>query len=390
MKFFCFHLMPYLHLPLDYDARHKSAWVTLPNAYYDPALGAELYDRYLDELEYGATLGFDGICVNEHHQTAYGLMPAPNVIAGALARRTASVKIAIVGRALPLLANPLSVAEEFAMLDNITRGRIIAGFVRGIGAEYHSTGVNPTESRERFYEAHDLILRAWTEPGPFAFHGKYYQFNYVNVWPRTFQQPRPPIWIPSQGSQETAEWAAASSRRYTYLLSQTPAPQLAKMMQMYRDAAERSGYDPEPGQLGWSITTYVAETDAAAVREARAHIEAFMNKFIQMPIEMLLPPGYQSLASMRSISKAKAMLFKRTRTIESMIEEGTLLCGSPATVREQLAAHQDRSGFDLLLPMLQFGTLPSELTRKNMELFAREVIPFLRNRVPQRTMAHVV
>ena len=179
MKLYMMHLMPYADLDLDYDKTHNSAWITLPNSYYDPKKGAKLYNRYLDELEYADQLGFDGVCVNEHHQNAYGLMPQPGVMAGALARRTKNVKIAILGRALPLLNNPVTVAEEFAMIDNITEGRFIAGFVRGIGAEYHAWSSNPADSHERLHEAHDLIVRAWTEIGPFPFEGKHYQFEYV-------------------------------------------------------------------------------------------------------------------------------------------------------------------------------------------------------------------
>ena len=152
MKFFFFHLMPYADLDLDYDKKYDSAWVTLPNSYYDPKKGHLLYNRYLDELELAAELGFDGIGVNEHHQNAYGLMPIPGVMAGALARRTKDCKIAVLGRALPLLSAPLMVAEEYTMLDNITGGRLIAGFVRGIGAEYHAWGVNPAVSHDRFHE----------------------------------------------------------------------------------------------------------------------------------------------------------------------------------------------------------------------------------------------
>ena len=146
---------------MNFDEKYPSAWVTLPNTYFDRTKGHELYNRYLDELEFADQLGFDGLGVNEHHQNAYGLMPIPGVIAGALSRRTKG-KIAVLGRALPLLNNPLVVAEEFAMLDQITGGRLIAGFVRGIGSEYHSWGINPTESLARFQEAHDLITRAWT------------------------------------------------------------------------------------------------------------------------------------------------------------------------------------------------------------------------------------
>src|SRR5262249_47622542 len=134
MKFTCFHLMPYRPLDLEAARAYRSAWVVLPNRFYDPQLGAAEYDSYLDQLAYAEQLGFDAIGVNEHHQTAYGSMPAPNLIASALIQRTETIKIAILGRALPLVSNPINIAEEFAMLDVMSRGRIIAGFVRGIGA----------------------------------------------------------------------------------------------------------------------------------------------------------------------------------------------------------------------------------------------------------------
>jgi len=377
MKFYMMHLMPYADLDLDYDKTHNSAWITLPNSYYDPKKGAKLYNRYLDELEYADQLGFDGVCVNEHHQNAYGLMPQPGVMAGALARRTKKVKIAILGRALPLLNNPVTVAEEFAMVDNITEGRFIAGFVRGIGAEYHAWSSNPADSHERFHEAHDLILRAWTETGPFAFEGKHYQFEYVNLWPRPYQSPRPPIWIPSQGSSETIEWASHPDRRYTYLQTFTPVAMLAKYMQMYKDMAAEHGYEATEDQLGWSVPLYVAETDEIARREAAPHIENFLNKFLRMPKEMLLPPGYLSLKSMLGVMKAKSSIGTR-QTIDDVIDKGMFICGSPETVRQRLAQYQGEIGFGHLLTLLQFGTLPAELTRKNMELYATEVMPWLR------------
>jgi alkanesulfonate monooxygenase SsuD/methylene tetrahydromethanopterin reductase-like flavin-dependent oxidoreductase (luciferase family) len=379
MKFFCFHLMPYADLDLDYAKKYNSAWVTLPNSYYDPKKGHALYNRYLDELEYAETVGFDGICVNEHHSNAYGLMPIPGVMAGALARRTNRVKIAVLGRALPLLNNPLTVAEEFAMIDTITAGRLIAGFVRGIGAEYHSWGVNPAESHDRFHEAHDLILRGWTETGPFAFEGKYYHFNYVNVWPRPYQQPHPPIWIPSQGSRETIEWAVHPSRKYTYLQTFSPVSALARYMQMYRDEAEKQGYTASPAQLGWSVPTYVAETDEQAHREAKPHVENFFNRFLRMPPEMLLPPGYLSLASMKGVMKAKGAMTGGEQTIDGLMEKGIFMCGSVDTIVQKFEEYQKQIGFGNLLVALQFGTLPHDLTMKSMKLFGEKVIPRLRH-----------
>src|SRR5262249_17835424 len=152
---FNFHLMPWPHLPVDYEG---PAWVRCPNSHYDGRQGADLYNRYLDELVLAEELGFDGVVVNEHHANAYGNMPSPNLVASILARQTSKVKIAVVGNALPLYNPPIRVAEEFAMIDVISRGRLIAGMVVGGGPEYYSNGLNPSYARERFAEAHDLIV----------------------------------------------------------------------------------------------------------------------------------------------------------------------------------------------------------------------------------------
>src|SRR5579864_5582624 len=237
MKFAFFHLMPYRPLDFEERAKHRSAWVVLPNRLYDPQKGAEEYQAYLEQLAYAEPLGFDIIAVNEHHQTAYGMMPAPNLIASALIQRTKKAKIAILGRALPLVGNPIGIAEEFAMLDNLSKGRIITGFVRGIGTEYHATGINPVFSHERFQEAHDLIVAAWTRPGPFEFEGDHFNFRYVNLWPRPFQRPHPPIWIPSQGSSETIKWAAAPDRKYPFLVTFSAADLVVRYLNMYREQA---------------------------------------------------------------------------------------------------------------------------------------------------------
>jgi alkanesulfonate monooxygenase SsuD/methylene tetrahydromethanopterin reductase-like flavin-dependent oxidoreductase (luciferase family) len=339
----------------------------------------------LDELEYADRLGFDGVVLNEHHQNAYGLMPSPGVLAGALSRSVKRAKIAILGRALPLLNNPLNIAEEYAMLDNLTRGRFIAGFVRGIGAEYHSTGVNPTESQERFLEAHDLIIRAWTEPGPFRHIGRYYQFEYVNPWPRPYQNPHPPIWIPSQGSSTTIRWAA--QMRYTYCQTLSPIAAVARFFQLYRDEAEKAGYQASPDQLAWSNSIYVGDTDAKAMAEAKPHLEALANRFLKMPTEMLLPPGYTSNDSLKRIRAVKVS--GKPQTAEELVRAGVVIVGSPNTVREKLAEYQDLAGFNNSLTKTQFGTLPAEMTRANTAAVAEEILPFFRDRVPHGAKATV-
>lgn len=383
MKIFNFHLMPYRHVDLDAVGRNGSAWVTFPNSYYDPKQGAELYHEYLDQMEMADRLGFDGVCLNEHHQTPYGMMPIPGLLAGALARSVKRAKVAILGRALPLLNNPLVVAEEYAMLDNLTRGRFIAGFVRGIGAEYHAMGINPAESQQRFAEAHDLIIRAWTEPGPFVYSSKYYNFNYVNPWPRPYQTPHPPIWVPSQGSSSTIKWAAKN--RYTYAQTLSPIASVAKFFQMYRDEAEKAGYTASPDQLAWSNTIYVAETDEQAMREAKPHLEALVNRLLFMPIEMLLPPGYTNFESMDRIRQAK--IVGKPQSIEDLVKAGVVIIGSPNTVREKLAEYQDLAGFNTSLTKTQFGTMPHDMVKANMEAIAQEILPAFRDRLPQGKQA---
>ena len=200
MQIFMFHLMPWAHLP---DSHQGPAWVTCSNRYYDGVRGGALYNRYLDELIRAEHLGFDGVCVNEHHQNAYGTMPSPNLMGAILPRQTKGVKIAVIGNALPLYNPVTRVAEEFAMIDVISGDRLIAGLVVGGGPEYYSFSMNPTNARAMFQEGMDLVLRAWTEPGPFEHYGEFWKLKYVNPWPRPIQKPHPTIWIPGAGSLET-------------------------------------------------------------------------------------------------------------------------------------------------------------------------------------------
>ena len=381
MKFTCFHLMPYRPLDLKAAAEHRSAWVVLPNSFYDPKKGAAEYDSYLDQLSYAEKLGFDVIGVNEHHQTAYGMIPAPNLIASALIQRTKTAKIAVLGRALPIVGNPINIAEEFAMLDVLSKGRLIAGFVRGIGAEYHSTGVNPAFSHERFHEAHDLIIKAWTTVGPFEFEGNHFRNRYVNLWPRPYQTPHPPVWIPSMGSRETIEWASAPERKYPFLVTFSAEAAVVRYLNMYKETAQSMhGYAATGSQLGWAVPLYVADTDERAKQEAKAGIESLFNNFLPMPWEMLLPPGYTSNASLKATMKIRTSLGSRARnqTIDELMGNGTAVIGSPRTVLEKIERVRDQTGLENLIVMPQFGVMPDEFAKRNMELFASEVMPKLR------------
>ncbi|HXQ51895.1 MAG TPA: LLM class flavin-dependent oxidoreductase [Stellaceae bacterium] len=380
MKLLSFHLMPYRHLDFEAAAKHRSAWVVLPNSLYDPVLGADEYQSHIDFLVHSESLGFDGLGVNEHHQTAYGMMPAPNLIASTLIARTKTAKIAILGRALPLTNNPIFIAEEFAMLDNLSRGRIIAGFVRGIGAEYHSSGTNPYFSHERFHEAHDLIVKAWTEPGPFNFDGQHFNNRYVNLWPRPYQKPHLPIWIPSQGSSETVVWASHPDRKYPFLVTFSPGELVTRYLNSYRDQARKYGYEPSGDQLGWATPIYVADTDERAREESKRGLETLFNNYLRMTSEMLIPPGYTSLSSTKAFFKMRQNYATRDSymTAENLVSGGTAVVGSPKTVRAAIEALREKTGFNILIGMFQFGVLSDELARRSIELFHTDVMPHLK------------
>jgi len=163
MKINWFHLMPYRWLPEDFRERYRSVWVDIPGELWNSEKGHYLYNEYLDELEFADRSGFDGICVNEHHANAYGLMPSPNIMAACLARRTSRANLVVLGDSLALYNPPLRVAEEFAMLDCISGGRLVAGFPVGSSMDTNfAYGATPATLRERYREAHDLIIKAWT------------------------------------------------------------------------------------------------------------------------------------------------------------------------------------------------------------------------------------
>src|SRR6266436_4521869 len=178
----------------------------VPPAAYDPDAGAQAYQGMVDRMQYVEELSFDWVSVSEHHYSPRILTPSTAVSASYMAARSKKIKIAVLG---PIVSqsNPVQVAEELAMLDDLAQGRLVVGLLRGTTNEYLTFGLNPAEARERTTEGMELILKAWTEPQPFGWQGRHYQYRTVSVWPRPLQQPQPPTY--SLGtSRESCEFAA--------------------------------------------------------------------------------------------------------------------------------------------------------------------------------------
>jgi alkanesulfonate monooxygenase SsuD/methylene tetrahydromethanopterin reductase-like flavin-dependent oxidoreductase (luciferase family) len=386
VKLLWFHLMPYTDLPDDFKQRHPSVWVDIDPKLFDPVKGHRMYNEFMDELECAAEAGFDGICVNEHHQNGYGLMPSPNLIASALARRTRDAALCVMGNSLALYNPPVRVAEEFAMLDCISGGRLIAGFPVGTPMDTcYAYGMNPSQLRERYHEAHDLIVKAWSEPAPFVWNGRYSQLRYVNPWPRPVQKPHPPIWIPGGGSVETWQWCAELDYVYAYL-SYFGYQAGQATMNGFWEEMKRLGKDRNPFRAGFLQFVGVAESRQEAMELYREPAEYFYNRCLHVDARYAAPPGYASEATIRSrvVSQVLQAAVRSSDKeafgpppFEEIVSKGYVIIGSPDEVAEQLREVALSLNVGQLMLLLQYGNMSRDLTLYNTELFAKKVKPQL-------------
>ncbi len=387
MKFTWFNLMPWPHLPEDFREKHRSVWVDIDSRLYDPAVGNRVYHEYMDQLEYADTLGFDAMGVNEHHQNAYGLMPSPNIIAGGLARRTSRSAIAVIGNSIALYNPPIRVAEEFAMLDVISGGRLLAGFPVGTPMDTNFCyGQIPALTREKYYEAHELIMRAWHEPDPFAFDGKFNQLRYVNCWPRPIQKPNPPVFIPGGGSIETWDFCVKNDYNYSYL-SYSGYKAAKALMDGYWETVAAAGKDESPYRAGFAQVVCVADTDAEAERLYSEHVLYFYNRCLHVNLGFSDPPGYRTVKTIQAGKlnqfRAENQAMFTNLTWKDLVDGGFIIAGSPDTVRERMEFMAKSLRLGTLFLLFQIGNLPDDKVRHSTKLFAEKVMPALRDIWPE-------
>ena len=295
VRFNFMHFLPYVHLPENHK-EFKSLWVDFSNKYYDPKRGHALYQRYLSELVLADRLGFDAIVVNEHHNTAYSMMAAPNLIASAIIPQTRNAKICVWGTP-PNLEYPNRLAEEYAMLDVMSEGRLEVAFPLGTGMEYWANPINPTTARERHRELIAIILQAWTQDGPTKFFGEFYTYRFLNPWPRPYQKPHPPCYIVGTGSPETVELAAELGFGYSSVF--VTKQRALELNRKLRERASSYGRTIRPDQLPLGVITYVAETKEKAEDEGIEHIRYFFEDALRTTPEFLAPPGYLSVEQLK-------------------------------------------------------------------------------------------
>ena len=296
MKVITFNGMYHRELPEDFDQKYKSVWVTAPRTLLDPSKTHEMYNDYLDQLEYAVDLGYDAVAVNEHHSNLMGLSPSPSLWGSVLARKVRNTNTAVVlmGPSIALYNPPLRVAEELAVIDNVSGGKLIVGFPLGTSMDGNYVyGVNPSELRERYHEAHDFITKAWTSEETFSWNGKYNQLRFVNQWPRPVQSPHPPIWIPGSGSLETMDFAIKNN--YAYSIASYYGHRFAKkIMNTFWEKAKEIDGNMNPYRTAIAQIICVSETDEQAKNDYEEHVRYFLEKSMHVDPRYADAPGYRS------------------------------------------------------------------------------------------------
>jgi len=363
--------------------------LTVSNESFDPIMAAGLYNRYLDEKIYAEEMGFDGLMLNEHHNTAFCMGGAMNVEASILARITKRAKIVLLGNILPIWDDPLWLVEQLSMIDMISHGRLVSGWVRGTGRESVAHNIEPHYNWERFQEAHEFIVKAWTTPGPFRWEGKHYNYRHVNPWAKPYQKPHPPVWLPGVVSRDSLMWAA--KQRIPYIMLATEMEPTKQAFQLYHDTAVEEGYESGPQNLGYLWKVHVDETEELAEATGRKYVQGPSNPFLAGNEGTVNPAlvNLPGLTSRRRVLPTQAVATAARgggggvagvlgRPYEQQIADRTIICGTPKTVIPKI-----REVLEYVRPGSIFfwdgdGAMTHDDAMRSLRLMGEEVIPAVR------------
>ena len=338
----------------------------LPGSYYSGEDAVRSMATAFEQFRCADEFGFDWVTVAEHHYSAISLSPNPMVMAGALCQVVRRAKIAVLGPTIPIL-NPVRVAEELAMIDIMSGGRLIAGMMRGTPNEYVTYNINPSESRERFAEAVHLIRRAWSDPKPFGWLGRYYQYRTVSIWPRPVQTP-PPLFM-SGASPEAGEFAANNRIGVGFAFSTVPIAK--KAAAHYRACAAKAGWEPNEDQVLYRALFHVAETDEQAFADMDTLApRVSLNEQNSGIFEGLKKSDYYGRDAVEQ------RLRSSRRELAERIELGQVVVGSPETVFKQISRIREELGAGVI--DLVVGVQLGDRTLRSIELFGQKVLPRLR------------
>ncbi|WP_271214924.1 LLM class flavin-dependent oxidoreductase [Pseudonocardia halophobica] len=361
--------------------------MTLPNGVIDPERAASLWDRYIREWQVADECGLN-VMVNEHHSTATCMTSVAPLITAVLARVTSNARILLLGNPVANRPDPVRIAEEMALVDVLSHGRLDVGFVRGVPYEISATNTKPIGMTERMWEAIELITRAWaTHDGPFNWEGEFFHHRQVNIWPRPYQQPTPPVWVTAVSPSSATRIADQDYRIATFLTGYEGA---RTVFQAYRDRQAEAGKPvPADDKFGYAALVYTGKTDAEGLDGARKLLWYLTSN--KVATEFLYPPGYTPYpvraAGLRAHSAVHdpALLADQgghakkdlaLMSLEELIDRGIVFAGSPQTVSNQIEKfYSEVGGFGNLLLMGQAGHMEHDEAVRGLELFADQVVP---------------
>ncbi|MFZ0723728.1 MAG: LLM class flavin-dependent oxidoreductase, partial [Xanthobacteraceae bacterium] len=359
--------------------------VILPNRKCDPHVAADLFHRYYDEYQLCDELGID-VMLNEHHQTATCMSSSVVIGLAVLSRITKKSRLLVLGYPIGHRPDPLRVAEELSTIDVISRGRLDMGFIKGIPYEIPASNRNPTELMDRFWEAHDFIIKAMTtHDGTFNWEGEFFHYRQVNVWPRVWQDPHPPIWSTTGSSTQ----ARVLGERGYVMATLGTGFGTRKLYDAYRKGyLGKFGRAPGADHFAYLGLVAVAH-DKEEARKRGDLIAGYLRTSAIVHVPFRNPPGYISVednARMlrgetppRGFTKDGRAINIHATSVDDLIDAGVLFCGTPDEVYDQIIAFCEHcGGMGNLLMMGQAGFLTHEQTVDNLTLFSREVLPRLK------------
>jgi len=382
MRVYQFSEQPYYPVWNDHNG---SLRVNLPNRKLDPKIAGDLFHRYYDEWMVADELGLD-IMLNEHHQTATCMSSTVIVTLAILARQTKKARLLVLGYPIGHRPDPLRCAEELSTIDVVSRGRLDMGFIKGVPYEFPASNQNPVGVMDRFWEAHDFIIKAMTSHDePFNWEGEHFHYRQVNIWPRPVQQPHPPIWT-TTGNRNQARLLGEKGYAMATLGSGYATRPLYDAYRQGYIAKRRTA--PGADRFAYLGLVAVADNEAEAHRRGKAVSIYLPSSGIVAP-QFRNPPGYLSIednvkllrgeAKPRTGTKDGRFIEMRTAGVQELIDVGILFCGTPDQVYDQIVAFAEYcGGMGNLLMMGQAGAMSHEDTVDNLTLFSKEVLPRLR------------
>jgi alkanesulfonate monooxygenase SsuD/methylene tetrahydromethanopterin reductase-like flavin-dependent oxidoreductase (luciferase family) len=374
LEIFTFDFVPY-----GADLRGKLGY-PVGRHNFDREIAAQTYHNHVEQFLLCEEVGFDGISLNEHHGSPYGLDNSPNVFLSYIARATSKIKLTMLGNLLPLHAHPLRVAEELAMLDIITRGRLIAGFVRGIPREHLVYSVPLSESKARFDEALDVIFGAW-KSDVFSHHGRFFNYDDIDMWPRPYQQPHPPVWMGALSDDTSRQVARRSD--ISICVNFFPQDQVNRQLKIFHETAAEVGRTVTDDDVIYGRHVFVAETEAEAIKIAKSHVEYYWQNLIH---EINMAALNKLMAQNPDVDwdKVKPPFDYGAATLENLRERGLLILGTPDQVYDQIMEQYEMvGGFGTLLAMIRMGAMPQDVLLRTIRLMGEELVPRL-HKIPSK------